>query len=83
MTSRKSRVVKAANAYWQDKLAKFFPTLNGSSGCEIDMYCAGYAAGASYERRRIMRELKNMPAYSVGREICHDKKALFKAIRGK
>ena len=28
--------------YWQDKLAKFFPTLSGPNTCEIDMYKAGY-----------------------------------------
>jgi uncharacterized membrane protein len=31
--------------YWQDRLAKFFPTSPGPTNTEVDMYTAGYTAG--------------------------------------
>lgn len=34
-----------AVAYWQDKLAKFFPTSKGPTGVELDMYKAGLREG--------------------------------------
>jgi hypothetical protein len=39
-----SEEIKAkAIIYWQDKLAKFFPTSNGPTNCEIEMFKAGYS----------------------------------------
>lgn len=32
-----------AVSYWQDRLAKFFPTSKGPTGCEVAMFEAGYA----------------------------------------
>jgi hypothetical protein len=36
---------QAAIAYWQDKLAKFFPTSKGPTSVEINMFVAGFKAG--------------------------------------
>lgn len=35
-------IEKEANYYWQDKLAKFWPTMKGPSTVEVDMFRAGY-----------------------------------------
>jgi hypothetical protein len=43
------KVKEAAVAYWQDKLAKFFPTSKGPTNCEIEMF----KAGAEWEKANL------------------------------
>jgi hypothetical protein len=38
-------VKNKAVEFWQNRLAKFFPTLKGPTGCEIAMFEAGYEQG--------------------------------------
>jgi hypothetical protein len=61
MTTLKEKAI----FYWQDSIAKFFPTAKGPSTVEIDMYEAGYEQArleiieerkAAKERRKKWRE---------------------------
>lgn len=44
------KITAKAIAYWQDRLAKFFPTSKGPTGSELDMFRAGYELGQLEER---------------------------------
>lgn len=48
-----------AVAYWQDSLAKFFPTAKGPTNVEIDMFIAGAEKARKAERERILHVLAN------------------------
>lgn len=43
---------KDALAFWQDRIAKFFPTAKGPTTTEAIMYDAGVAHGRKMERER-------------------------------
>lgn len=42
MEQNKDEIKYQAIVYWQDKLAKFFPTSTGPTNIEIEMFKAGY-----------------------------------------
>lgn len=45
-------IKQAAVEYWQDRLAKFFPTEPGPSGAEMEMFKAGVNWVINYEEPR-------------------------------
>lgn len=57
----------AAVAYWQDRLAKFFPRSTGPTTAEVDMFIAG----ARHEGRLSVTELERLD-----RAIDHMRQAL-------
>lgn len=42
-----TKVEERAVWYWQDRLAKFFPTSPGPTTTEIEMFRAGFEAGVA------------------------------------
>jgi hypothetical protein len=41
----KTELEQMAHAFWQDSLAKFFPTSKGPTNVEVAMFVAGHSAG--------------------------------------
>lgn len=50
--------------YWQDDLAKFFPTSKGPTPCEVIMYTAG--ALAAIERAKVLEDALDKALNDLG-----------------